>query len=363
MTTGDKEWWVDWQTTDVTPPTSSVTTPALAARPTFLVAWSGADAQSGVKMFDLQVRDGPGGSWTPWLTATTQTSALFNGALAHTYYFQSRAHDWSGNVEVYPGGNGSGVTTTPQYVLSGQVLGSRDQPVAVAQVQAAPPVLGPALSDAWGGFKLYAHVTGTTTLTVSRTGFGPLPAMEQVAVNEIAPGPTFYLPPLNDTIANGQFESSDLSGWAVAGEVTPIMTTTAHTGLYGAQLGDMTGHSMPAHSTLSQILTWPDPTTATLSLLYRTAVMNPMSSTLTIYVAGPVDPLTLTLPALTLPLTGTDWMHVWLDVPASFAPTVTVSIDLYTTDPVAGSAVVVDEVSLGPAVVGSYPVFLPLVTR
>jgi hypothetical protein len=41
-------------------------------------------------------------------------------------------------------------------------------------------------------------------------------------------------PPLNDTIANGQFESGDLSGWNATGEVTPIMTTTAHTGLYGA---------------------------------------------------------------------------------------------------------------------------------
>ena len=37
MTTGNKEWWVDWQTTDVTPPTSTVTTPALAASPIFPV--------------------------------------------------------------------------------------------------------------------------------------------------------------------------------------------------------------------------------------------------------------------------------------------------------------------------------------
>ena len=115
-------------------------------------------------------------------------------------------------------------------------------------------MLGPALSDAWGGFKLYTNVTGTTTLTVSRTGFGALPAMGQVAVNETAPGPTFYLPPLNDTIANGQFESGDLSGWAVTGDVTPIMTTTAHTGLYGAQLGDTASQAMPVHSALSQTM-------------------------------------------------------------------------------------------------------------
>ena len=168
-------------------------------------------------MYDLQVRDGLGGSWTPWLTATTQTSAMFNGDLAHTYYFQSRAHDWSGNVEAYPGGNGSGVTTTPQYELSGMVRTHRDQAVALAQVQGGPPVLGPALSDAWGEFSLYYNVTGTTTLTVSRAGFGPLPAMGQVAANEAPPQPTFYLPPLNDAVTNGQFETGDLSGWNSSG--------------------------------------------------------------------------------------------------------------------------------------------------
>jgi Tol biopolymer transport system component len=362
MTPGNQEWWVDWQTTDVTPPTSSVTAPALAANPVFPVSWSGTDAQSGVKTYDVQVRDGPGGSWVPWMTATTQTAAVFSGELAHTYYFQARARDWAGNVEAYPGGNGSAMTATPQYVMRGQVLGSRDQPVAVAQVQAEPPVLGPALSDARGGFKLYYNVTGTTTLTVSRTGFGLLPPMGQVAVNETAPQPTLYLPPLNDAVTNGQFESGDLSGWNATGEVTPIMTTTAHTGLYGAQLGDTASQAMPVHSVISQTMMLPDSipasSPATLSLLYRAAGVNPVSTTLTVNVYGSAEGLTMTLP-----LTSTEWQHVWWDIPASFAPTVTVSIDLSTTDPTAGRAVAVDEVSLGTAVVGSYPVFLPVITH
>ena len=95
-----------------------------------------------------------------------------------------------------------------------------------------------------------------------------------------------------------------------------------------------------------------------MSLLYRAAGVNPVSTTLTVNVYGPAEVLTMTLP-----LTSTEWQHAWWDIPASFAPTLTVSIDLYTTDLAAGSAVVVDEVSLGTAVVGSYPVFLPLVTR
>lgn len=361
MTPGNADWWVYWETTDVTPPSSTVTTPALAASPTFTVTWSGVDTQSGVKDYDLQVRDGAGGSWTPWLTATTQTSAVFNGELAHTYYFQSRATDWAGNVGAYPGGNGSTMTSTPQYALSGWVRGLRDQPVAVAQIEPGPPVLGPAQSDAGGGFKLYYNLTGTTTLTATRTGFGNLPAMRNVTLSAASPQPAFYLPPLNDAVTNGQFENGNLGGWNVTGEVTPTMTTTAHTGMYGAQLGGDSGASTtsaPVHSVLSQKLTMPDSITATLSLLYRTAAMNPLSSTFSVYLYGPAETLTMTAP-----LTGTEWQHVWWDIPASFAPVLTVSLDLNTTGPAAANVVAVDEVSLGPAVVGSYPIFLPLTMR
>ena len=44
MTPGNKEWWVDWQTTDVTPPSSNVTAPALAASLNFAVAWSAVES-------------------------------------------------------------------------------------------------------------------------------------------------------------------------------------------------------------------------------------------------------------------------------------------------------------------------------
>ena len=124
--------------------------------------------------------------------------------------------------------------------------------------------------------------------------------------------------------------------------MTPTITTTAHTGLYAVQLGDNASHSIPAYSTISQTLTLSDSITATLSLLYRASVVNPMSSTLTVKFDGPTETLTRTLP-----LTGTDWEHIWWDIPTSLAPTLTVSIDLHTTDQTGGSVVVVDEISLG----------------
>lgn len=354
MTTGNKEWWVDWETTDVTPPTSSVTTPMLADRPTFPVTWSGTDTQSGVRSYGLQVRDGLGGVWTPWLTATTQTTAMFNGELAHTYYFQSRATDWAGNVQAYPGGNGSAVATTPSYELRGQVRGHRDQPVAVALIQGGPPLTGSAFSDAWGDFNLYAHITGTAILTVSRAGFGSLPAMQMVSVGEASVQPVFYLPPPVDVVTNGQFESGDLSGWNVIGEMTPTITTTAHTGHYAVQLGG-SGNG-PGHSAITQVISWTPATTATLSLVYWPGEMEPVSTTLHLIVEGATDVL-----STTAPLTGTGWQHIWLDVPPAFSPTFTLTVDLQTTDSGWLAPVNIDEVSFGAAEIGSYPVFLPVV--
>jgi len=50
----------------------------------------------------VQYKDGAGGTWTDWLTATALTSSNFNGTEGHTYYFQVRASDHAGNVETYP---------------------------------------------------------------------------------------------------------------------------------------------------------------------------------------------------------------------------------------------------------------------
>ena len=70
------------------------------------VEWEGSDDVSGVKWYDVQYKQGSAGTWTDWLTGTTQTSATFNAASGYTYYFQSRAEDNAGNWEDYPGGDG-----------------------------------------------------------------------------------------------------------------------------------------------------------------------------------------------------------------------------------------------------------------
>ena len=67
----------------------------------FSVSWTGTDATSGIANYDIQYQDN-GGAWTNWLSATTSTSANFNGTLNHTYTFRSRARDRAGNVEDWP---------------------------------------------------------------------------------------------------------------------------------------------------------------------------------------------------------------------------------------------------------------------
>jgi predicted carbohydrate-binding protein with CBM5 and CBM33 domain len=68
----------------------------------FRVHWQGEDTGgSGLKCFDVQVRDGDG-PWQDWQTCTTSTSAVFVGRRWHVYRVRSRAMDNAGNVEAWP---------------------------------------------------------------------------------------------------------------------------------------------------------------------------------------------------------------------------------------------------------------------
>jgi hypothetical protein len=70
----------------------------------FNVFWDGADALSGIAGFDVQYRTGVDGVWQDWppRAAPGEKSRVFCGDPGKTYYFQSRAIDKAGNVELYP---------------------------------------------------------------------------------------------------------------------------------------------------------------------------------------------------------------------------------------------------------------------
>jgi N-acetylneuraminic acid mutarotase len=89
-------------TVDGTPPTSRMQELPATSPITIPLQWQGWDQSSPVTGYDLDVRDGSDGTWTPILTDTTALTTTFVGQPNHTYYFRLRARDEAGNVEDWP---------------------------------------------------------------------------------------------------------------------------------------------------------------------------------------------------------------------------------------------------------------------
>lgn len=92
-------------TVDTVLPTSGMNPlPQFTFANDFTVSWTGSDALSGIRHFDVdfQKDDGP---WQPLVAATTQTTAQFLGAQAGARYsFRVRAVDRAGNIQPFTSG-------------------------------------------------------------------------------------------------------------------------------------------------------------------------------------------------------------------------------------------------------------------
>ena len=89
--------------TDSTSPSSTLwASPRKLPSPAIILTWSGSDKTSGLANYDVEVRHGPTGSWTPVLSGVTQTTvSIFQNGVSR-YYFRVRARDRAGNVEAWP---------------------------------------------------------------------------------------------------------------------------------------------------------------------------------------------------------------------------------------------------------------------
>jgi RHS repeat-associated protein len=86
-------------TIDNSPPSSAVTPlPRVLTNTNFMVCWSGSDVGSGIVAYDVYVATNSA-PWGLWLAATTNTCAVFQGQMAHSYGFYSVAYDGAGNVQ------------------------------------------------------------------------------------------------------------------------------------------------------------------------------------------------------------------------------------------------------------------------
>ncbi len=108
---------------DTTPPAAMVSPlPQYVGSTTFTVTWMGYDVYAGLQNFDVQLREGAGGTWTDWLTATTQMSATVTGIHGQTYYFRARARDVLDNLGSYTLGDGDTHTTVDLLPPIGNLL-------------------------------------------------------------------------------------------------------------------------------------------------------------------------------------------------------------------------------------------------
>ena len=86
------------------PPTSAVNPlPTSTTSPTFVVSWSGSPGPGATSIASYRIFvSADGGSFQPFLTGTTQTSAAFTGQVGHTYSFYSVATNNVGLVQPTP---------------------------------------------------------------------------------------------------------------------------------------------------------------------------------------------------------------------------------------------------------------------
>ncbi len=310
----------------------------------FAVRWAATDACSDSLLFDVQYRVGPAGTWTNWLVSTPSYSSTFDPATpayGQRYDFRVRARDEAGNWSDW---SSSVSTYLAQFALTGEVVNVRHEPVAAARVVVTEALAAPPLP---GGYVAYVADPGDYDLRASHEAFGPLPARHVLSVTSDLAGLDFVLPPLDDVVADGGFETGSWGAWQPGGSLAPGLVAGAHTGDGAARLGGA-GET----SSLAQVLSVPGGLAdATLSFLVRLDDGAGGSSTLQVELAGTTISQTVTVPSA-------DWTHVWLPADAALNQAVTLTLTLSGTP-----AIRLDEVSLGSAASAGTFVHLPVVVR
>jgi hypothetical protein len=199
---------------DYAKPTSSVA-PLAAAQDSneFTVAWSGADADSGVHNYTIYVAedDKP---FAVWLQNTPATSAVFAGEYNRTYRFFSVARDRTGNLErdktVAEATTTVGAMRQPQTITWATPADiTHGTPLGAAQLSATVSVPGAAPAGAityTPDFGTILPVGDAQTLTVNVAGTDSyLPATASVTINVRPPAPNqpTAFTPVADAYAQG----------------------------------------------------------------------------------------------------------------------------------------------------------------
>lgn len=313
------------------------------------VSWQGTDEGSGIETYSIQVREGATGAWQDWLTdvPSTTLSATYTAACGITYDFRSIAIDAADNQEIAPDEADTSTTSITEHVLRGLVTNNQSEPIWSAQAQSVEACAA-TQSDAEGNFALYYPQAGAYDVTAAHENFGALPPINNLSTT-VQMTTTFVLPPKDDVIQNGDFESGDLTGWVEHGAVQ--IAAKPHSGEYGL--------AVDGAGALSQTVTLPED--GTLSWLY--SVASGSSSSFQVQaISISVEPTQGgDAISITLASDASSWTHQWLAVGALGGEQAVLKVSVDATD--TGGAVYFDDVTLGTTVPGNNIIYLPLVLR
>ncbi len=201
------------------------------------IAWLGEDeGGSGVKTYDVQYREAPDEQWQDLRTQTTDTHAVFSSdSVGQSYFFRVRAVDNAGNQETWDD-VGQGPVTIYHWGVTGAVHDNRGRPLAGAEIVSAPAAWLANPSDENGNYALYVNASaGSYKIDWSFPGFPSPPTTTYPA--SVDAHTDVAMPPLDDVIQDGVFETTDTSPWQTTGRYPPQKTDLFHTGLGGMQVG------------------------------------------------------------------------------------------------------------------------------
>ncbi len=205
------------------------------------VTWCGYDpGDSGIGIVQTQVREGKDGQWQDWYTVHQPSHQCggsgWRGETGKTYYFRTRGVDNAQNQEAWPEGDGDTWTTLYGWMIDGHVFDSRGRAVTGMTAVTTPEGFENRPSDRTGAYAVYGHKdVYDFTVQWQRPGFGDLPVMVYAADKDVHQD--ILLPPADDVIVNGGFESGDFSpGWTPSITGTLVTSDVVHTGYYAVAM-------------------------------------------------------------------------------------------------------------------------------